>query len=259
MKAVILAGGQGTRLSEETSTRPKPMVEIGGRPILWHIMKHYAHYGFKEFVLCLGYRGEIIKEYFYNYEVYNEDFTVCLGKQKSIQIHDSQSDLDWRVTLVDTGEKTLKGARIKRIEQFIDSDQFMLTYGDGVANIDILRLEEFHRQHGKISTVTGVRPPSLFGELKVRGNQVELFTEKPQTSGGLISGGFFVLSHKIFDYLSAEDECDFERGPLEKLAQEEQLMVYEHRGDWACVDNVRDLQHLNHLWATNQAFWKVWK
>jgi glucose-1-phosphate cytidylyltransferase len=259
MKVVILCGGLGTRLREETEFRPKPMVKIGTKPILWHIMKHYAHYGFKDFVLCLGYRGEIIKEYFYNYEVYNEDFTVCLGKQKSVQIHDSQSDLDWRVTLVDTGEKTLKGARIKRIEQFIDSDQFMLTYGDGVANIDILRLAEFHRQHGKISTVTGVRPPSLFGELKVRGNQVELFTEKPQTSGGLISGGFFVLSRKIFDYLSAEDECDFERGPLEKLAQEEQLMVYEHRGDWACVDNVRDLHHLNHLWATNQAFWKVWK
>jgi glucose-1-phosphate cytidylyltransferase len=259
MKVVILCGGLGTRLREETEFRPKPMVKIGTKPILWHIMKHYAHYGFKDFVLCLGYRGEIIKEYFYNYEVYNEDFTVCLGKQKSIQIHYPQSDLDWRVTLVDTGEKTQKGARIKRIEQYIDSDEFMLTYGDGVADIDICRLAEFHHQHGKISTVTGVRPPSLFGELKVRGNQVELFTEKPQTSGGLISGGFFVLSRKIFDYLSDEDECDFERGPLEKLAQEEQLMVYEHRGDWACVDNVRDLQHLNQLWATNQAFWKVWK
>src|SRR5579864_1559874 len=199
MKVVILCGGLGTRLREETEFRPKPMVKIGTKPILWHIMKHYAHYGFKDFILCLGYRGEIIKEYFYNYEVYNDDFTVCLGKQKSIHIQNPQSDLDWRVTLVDTGEKTLKGARIKRIEHLIDSDQFMLTYGDGVADIDILRLAEFHRQHGKISTVTGVRPPSLFGELKVRGNRVELFTEKPQTSGGLISGGFFVLSRKIFE------------------------------------------------------------
>lgn len=258
MKVVILCGGLGTRLREETEFRPKPMVKIGTKPILWHIMKHYAHYGFKDFILCLGYRGETIKEYFYNYEVYNEDFTVCLGKQKSIHLHDSHSDLDWRVALIDTGEKALKGARLKRIEHLIDSDDFMLTYGDGVANIDIRELAEFHRQHGKISTVTGVHPPSLFGELKIRGSQVELFTEKPQTSSGLISGGFFVLSRRIFDYLSPEDECDFERGPLEKLAQQEQLMVYQHRGDWACVDTYRDLQHLNHLWATNQAFWKVW-
>lgn len=258
MKVVILCGGLGTRLREETEFRPKPMVKIGTKPILWHIMKHYAHFGFKDFVLCLGYRGETIKEYFYNYEVYNEDFTVCLGEKKSIHAHNSHDDLGWRVALIDTGEKTLKGARIKRIEHLIDSDDFMLTYGDGVADIDIGRLVEFHRSHGKISTVTGVHPPSLFGELKVRDSQVELFTEKPQTSSGLISGGFFVMSRRIFDYLSPEDDCDLERGPLEKLAQQKQLMVYEHRGDWACVDTYRDLQHLNHLWATNRAFWKVW-
>lgn len=258
MKVVILCGGLGTRLREETEFRPKPMVKIGAKPILWHIMKHYAHYGFKDFVLCLGYRGETIKEYFYNYEVYNEDFTVCLNEKKSIHVHNSQEDLGWRVALVDTGDKTLKGARIKRIEHLIDSDDFMLTYGDGVSDIDIRRLVDFHREHGKISTVTGVHPPSLFGELKVRGSQVELFTEKPQTSSGLISGGFFVMSRKIFDYLSADDDCDLEHGPLEKLAQQGQLMVYEHRGDWACVDTYRDLQHLNQLWATNRAFWKVW-
>lgn len=258
MKVVILCGGLGTRLREETEFRPKPMVKIGTKPVLWHIMKTYAHYGFKDFVLCLGYKGEIIKEYFYNYEIYNEDFSVCLGERKKIEVHSSNHNLDWRVALIDTGEKALKGARMKKIEHLIDDDNFLLTYGDGVANIDIRRLLAFHREHGKISTVTGVRPPSLFGELQVRGNKVELFAEKPQTSTGLISGGFFVFSRKVFGYLSPEDECDLERGTLERLAREGQLIVYEHQGDWACVDTYRDLQHLNHLWSTNQAFWKVW-
>jgi len=258
MKVVILCGGLGTRLREETEFRPKPMVKIGTKPILWHIMRMYAHYGFKDFVLCLGYKGEIIKEYFFNYEIYNEDFSVCLGERKKIEVHSSNNNLDWRVALVDTGETALKGARIKKIEHLIDQKHFMLTYGDGVANIDIRRLLQFHLEHGKICTVTGVRPPSLFGELQVHGSKVELFAEKPQTSTGLISGGFFVFSRKVFDYLSPEDECDLERGTLERLAQEGQLMVYEHQGDWACVDTYRDLQHLNHLWATNQAFWKIW-
>jgi glucose-1-phosphate cytidylyltransferase len=258
MKVVILCGGQGARLREETEFRPKPMVRIGSKPILWHIMKLYAHYGFKDFVLCLGYKGEIIKEYFYNYELYNNDFTVCLGRPRSVQSHNSHDELNWRVTLMDTGERTLKGARIKRIEHLIEEDHFLLTYGDGVGNVDIGGLVDFHLRHGRIATVTGVRPPSLFGELKVRGSQVELFTEKPQTSSGLISGGFFVLSRKFFDYLSPADDCDLERGPLEKLAQEKQLMVYEHRGEWACVDTYRDLQHLNQLWTNDQAFWKVW-
>jgi glucose-1-phosphate cytidylyltransferase len=258
MKVVILCGGLGTRLREETEFRPKPMVKIGTKPVLWHIMKTYAHYGFKDFVLCLGYKGEIIKEYFYNYEIYNEDLSVCLGERKKIEVYSSNHSLDWRVALIDTGEKALKGARIKKIEHLIDDENFLLTYGDGVANIDIRRLLSFHLEHGKISTVTGVRPPSLFGELQVRGNKVELFAEKPQTSTGLISGGFFVFSRKLFDYLTPEDECDLERGTLEGLAREGQLMVYEHQGDWACVDTYRDLQHLNHLWATNQAFWKVW-
>ncbi len=258
MKVVILCGGLGTRLREETEFRPKPMVKIGTKPILWHIMKLYAHYGFKDFVLCLGYKGEIIKEYFYHYEMYNSDFSIYLGKQKSIEVHNSHNELDWRVALIDTGEKALKGARIKRIEHLIEEEHFLLTYGDGVANLNINQLVEFHLRHGRIGTVTGVRPPSLFGELQVRGDQVELFTEKPQTSSGLISGGFFVFSRKIFDYLSPADDCDFEPGPLEKLAQDGQLMVYEHRGEWACVDTYRDLEHLNHLWSTNRAFWKVW-
>ncbi len=258
MKVVILCGGLGTRMREETEFRPKPMVRLGTRPILWHIMKIYAHYGHKDFVLCLGYRGEVIKEYFYNYELYNSDFVVNLGKNKSIEVYDSNSDLDWRVSLVDTGEKALKGARVKRVEHLIDGDTFMLTYGDGVADIDIDELLAFHEQHAKIGTVTGVRPPSLFGELKVRDRQVELFTEKPQTSSGFISGGFFVFSRGIFDYLSADDDCDLERGPLEQLAHEGELMVYEHRSDWACADTFRDLEHLNHLWATGRAFWKIW-
>jgi glucose-1-phosphate cytidylyltransferase len=259
VKVVILCGGQGARLREETEFRPKPMVRIGTKPILWHIMKLYAHHGFKDFVLCLGYKGEVIKEYFYNYELYNHDFSVCLGKTRKVEIHNSHDQMDWRVTLIDTGEMALKGARVKRIEHLIDGDEFMLTYGDGVGNVDLHRLLEFHKSNGKIATVTGVRPPSLFGELKVKGNQVELFTEKPQTSSGLISGGFFVFSRAIFDYLSPDEDCDLERGPLETLAQERQLMVYEHTGDWACVDTYRDLQHMNHLWSTGQAFWKVWK
>lgn len=259
MKVVILCGGLGTRLREETEFRPKPMVKIGTKPVLWHIMKIYAHFGHKDFVLCLGYRGEVIKEYFYNYEVYNQDFSVTLGERKKVELHSANDKLDWRVSLMDTGEQALKGARIKRIEHLIDSDEFLLTYGDGVADIDIPRLLDFHRKHGRIATVTGVRPPSLFGELQVRGEKVELFAEKPQTSTGLISGGFFVFSKRLFGYLTNHDACDLERGPLERLAQEGQLMVYEHRGDWACVDTYRDLQHLNHLWNTNNAFWKVWE
>jgi glucose-1-phosphate cytidylyltransferase len=259
VKVVILCGGLGTRLREETEFRPKPMVRIGTKPILWHIMMIYAHYGFKDFVLCLGYKGEIIKEYFYNYEIYNENFSVHLGERKRIELLRQNPTPDWTVSLVDTGEQALKGARIKRIEQTIDGDEFMLTYGDGVANIDIPRLLEFHRKHGKIATVTGVRPPSLFGELQVRGDRVELFAEKPQTSSGLISGGFFVFSRRLFDLLTTDDACDLERGPLERLAEEGQLMVYDHRGDWACVDTYRDLQHLNYVWNAREAFWKVWE
>ena len=259
MKVVILCGGLGTRMREETEFRPKPMVRLGTRPILWHIMKTYAHYGFKDFVLCLGYKGEVIKEYFYNYEIYNNDFVVTLGRSKSIEVYDAQDELDWRVTLVDTGESAQKGARVKKVEHLLDGDDFMLTYGDGVAAIDIDDLVAYHRAHGKTGTVTGVRPPSLFGELKVGDDrQVELFTEKPQTSSGLISGGYFVFSPAIFDYLTTDDACDLERGPLEQLAAEGQLKVYELGSDWACADTTRDLEHLNQLWNGGNAFWKVW-
>jgi len=258
MKVVILCGGMGTRLKEETEYRPKPMVEIGGKPILWHIMKIYAHYGFKDFILSLGYKGEMIKEFFYNYEVLVNDFTIQLGNGGNIEVHNNNTETGWRVTLADTGDKALKGARLKRVEQYIDDDQFMLTYGDGIANIDIENLLEFHRNHGKLATVTGINPASQFGELKLKGDQVESFTEKPKNGSGFVNGGFFVFNKGIFDYLSADDSCDLEIGPLEKRAAEGQLMVYKHKGFWACMDTIRDTEYLNKLWNENKAFWKIW-
>ncbi|TAL09715.1 MAG: glucose-1-phosphate cytidylyltransferase [Nitrospirae bacterium] len=236
MKVVILCGGMGTRLPEETAVRPKPMVEIGKRPIIWHIMKTYAHHNFKEFVLCLGYKGEMIKQYF------------AAGVE------------DWSVTPVDTGEHALKGARLKRIQKYIDGDTFMVTYGDGVANVDIKALLAFHKKHGKLATVTGVRPRSAFGEIRFeKDGTVTKFIEKPQFSAETINGGFFVLSTKVFDYLSDNDSCDFEKGPLEKLVADGQLMVRVHDGGWACMDTYRDTLYLNELWDKGQAFWKVWK
>lgn len=258
MQTVILCGGLGTRLREETEFRPKPMVEIGGKPILWHIMKIYAHYGFKDFILCLGYKGEMIKEYFYHYEIFNNDFTVELGDSKNIKVHSNHSEKGWRVTLADTGDKALKGARLKQVEKYADGDRFMLTYGDGVANIDLNSLLAFHNSHGKLATVTGINPASRFGELKVKDDQVESFSEKPRTGLGLISGGFFVFEKGIFDYLSVEDNCDLEIGALEKVAHEEQLMVYKHTGFWACMDTMRDMDYLNKLWNENSAEWKIW-
>lgn len=255
VKVAILCGGLGTRLKEETEYRPKPMVKIGGKPMLWHIMKTYSNYGFKDFVLCLGYKGEMIKEYFYNYEILNNDFTVELGQHKNIEIHDTSDEKGWRITLVDTGERTLKGARLKRIEKYINSDTFMATYGDGVANIDINELFEFHNDHGKIATLTGVMPPSRFGTLSVDGNRVVEFNEKPQASGGLINGGFFVFDKKIFDYLTDDDECDLEIGVLDVLAKDGELTVYRHTGEWACMDTVRDTEYLNNLWSSGKAFW----
>jgi len=259
MKAIILCGGIGTRLKEETEYKPKPMVEIGNRPILWHIMKIFAHYGIKDFVLSLGYKGEMIKEYFYNYEILSNDFTIELGNKKAIEVHSINSERNWRVTLADTGDKALKGARLKRVEKYIDDDQFMMTYGDGVADVDIRDLLEFHQDHGKLATVTGINPASRFGELKIKGNQVESFSEKPQNGAGLINGGFFVFNRGIFDYLSNNDSCDLEVGALEQIAREGQLMVYKHRGFWACMDTIRDMEYLNELWAEGKAFWKVWE
>jgi len=259
MKVVILCGGLGTRLREETEFRPKPMVEIGGKPILWHIMKIYSHYGIKDFVLSLGYKGEMIKEYFYNYEILTNDFTIKLGNKKSIEIHSNNAEKDWRITLADTGDKALKGARLKRVQQYIDDDTFMLTYGDGVADVDINALLAFHNKHGKLATVTGINPASRFGELKIKGNQVESFSEKPRDGDGLINGGFFVFNKGIFDYLSGDENCDLEIGPLEKITSEGQLMVYKHIGTWACMDTIRDMEYLNKLWREGQAAWKVWE
>lgn len=258
MKVIILCGGLGTRLREETEFRPKPMVKIGSKPILWHIMKIYAHYGFKDFILCLGYKGEVIKEYFYNYDILNNDFTTELGNHKNIEIHSTPDEKGWRVTLVDTGPKTLKGARIKKIQKYVDEDTFMLTYGDAVANINLNELLAFHKMHGRIGTVTGVRPPSRFGELVPKNNHVVSFTEKPQVSNGLINGGFFVFNRKIFDYLSDDENCDLEIGPLEKLAKDGELLVYEHKGNWTCMDTYRETEYLNELWHNLKAFWKIW-
>jgi glucose-1-phosphate cytidylyltransferase len=258
-KVVILCGGRGARLREETEIRPKPLVEIGDRPILWHIMKIYAHYGYNDFVLCLGYKGLLIKEYFFHYYVLANDFTVRLNNQREMKFHNQSNEIDWNVTLVDTGINTLKGARIKKIQQYIDSDMFLLTYGDGVADVNINQVIDFHKQHGKIGTLTGVRPPSRFGDLIVERGKVMNFTEKPQASAGLINGGYFVFNRKIFDYLSDDEHCDFEKGALEKLAEDGQLMVYEHKGSWECMDTLRETDHLNELWNTKQAFWKVWE
>lgn len=258
MKAVILCGGMGTRLKEETEYKPKPMVEIGDKPILWHIMKLYAHYGISDFVLSLGYKGEMIKEYFYNYEILSNDFTIELGNKKNIEIHSDNAEKNWRITLADTGDKSLKGARLKRVQQYVDDDTFMMTYGDGITNIDIESLLEFHRNHGKLATVTGINPSSRFGELKIKGDQVEAFSEKPKNGDGLINGGFFVFNRDIFDYLSADENCDLEIGPLEKIASEGQLMVYKHTGFWACMDTIRDMEYLNKLWNENKAEWKLW-
>ena len=259
MKVVILCGGMGTRLKEETEFRPKPMVAIGRRPILWHIMKVYAHYGFTDFILCLGYKGEMIKEYFYNYELLNNDFTIELGDQRLIEIHRKHAEKGWRITLADTGENALKGARLKQIEKYIIEDQFLATYGDGITNVDIRALLKFHNSHGKLATVTGVNQASRFGELRISGHRVEAFREKPLTGSGYINGGFFVFNRGVFDYLSDREDCDLEVGPLEKMAADGQLMVYKHAGFWACMDTIRDRDYLNKLWDENSAEWKIWK
>ncbi len=255
MKVVILCGGAGTRLREETEFRPKSMVKIGTKSILWHIMKHYAHYGFNQFVLCLGYKGEVIKEYFYNYMLHNNDVTVKLGQNRQITIHENNQVEDWEISMVDTGENTLKGARIHKIQRYIDDD-FMVTYGDGVSDINISKLLDFPKKHGEIGTVTGVSPRSSYGQIKQEDGKVCAFIEKPTIEEGLINGGFFVFKKKIFNYLNSNNDCDFEIGPLEQLTKENQLMVYHHQGDWACMDTYRDSVYLNGLWNKGQAFWK---
>ena len=256
MKVVVLCGGLGTRLREETEYRPKPMVEIGGRPILWHIMKLYAHGGFSDFVLCLGYRGNMIKEYFLNYEAMNNDFTICLGPQSKIQFNAVHEEQGFRVTLADTGLSTMTGGRVKRIQKYIGDDTFLLTYGDGVADLDIARLVDFHRSHGKLATVTAVSPSSRFGVLEMNKNRVMSFLEKPRTEG-VASAGFFVFNRKVFDYLGGDD-CTLEREPLERLAREGELMAYKHEGFFFAMDTYREYEYLNQLWSSGQAPWKVW-
>ena len=256
IKTVILCGGMGTRLREETEFKPKPLVEIGGKPILWHIMKIYSYYGFKDFILCLGYKGEMIKDYFLNYEMLNSDFTVELGSKK-ISIHNSHEEHGLKVSLVNTGETTMTGARVKKVGKFVDSKIFMLTYGDGVADINIVKLLEFHKSHGKIGTITGVHPVSRFGELIVNENKVLSFAEKPQSSDGLINGGFFIFNKEFLDYIDEREDCVLEKEPLEKLTADGELMVYKHDGFWQCMDTYRDFILLNNLWKTNPE-WKVW-
>jgi len=259
MKVVILCGGAGTRLREETEFRPKPMVNIGPYPILWHIMKYYSQFGFKEFVLALGYKGDMIKNYFCHYELMNNDVTIELGQPEKTCIHYAHDEAGWKITLADTGEKSLKGARLKKVEKYIVGDTFMMTYGDGIADVDIGKLLAFHKAHGKLATVTGINIASRFGELKIDGYSVETFSEKPQDGKGFINGGFFVFSRKILDYLTTDDLCDLEVGPLERIAGEGQLMVYKHRGFWACMDTLRDMEYLNRLWDNGMARWKIWK
>ncbi len=258
MKVVILCGGKGTRLREETEFRPKPMVEIGGRPILWHIMKSYAHYGFTDYVLCLGYRGNIIKEYFLNYEAMNNDCTVSLGARQAITYHQSHDESGYRVTLADTGQETMTGGRLQRAARYIDDDIFLLTYGDGLCDIDINKLVAFHKSHGKLATVTSVRPASRFGILELDSDDsVMHFSEKPQLDGW-INAGYLVLNRKIFEYLTGDD-CVFEREPLEKLAAEGQLVAYRHEGFFFAMDTYREYQYLNDLWASGAAPWRTWE
>lgn len=256
---VILCGGLGTRLREETEYRPKPMVEIGGRPILWHIMRLYAHYGFKDFILCLGYRGMMIKEYFLNYQPLVSDFTIRLGDPPSVSYLRGAEAVDWSVTLADTGIDTMTGARVKRVAPYIRADRFLLTYGDGVASIDVRALLEFHRAKGKLVTVTGVRPPSRFGEMSVQDGTVVHFDEKPQISEGVVNGGFFVCERGFLDYLSDDEDCVLEHGPLHRVAADGQLAAYEHDGFWQCMDTYREWQLLSRLWESGEAPWKVWR
>jgi len=257
MKVVILCGGLGTRLREETEFRPKPLVDVGGHPILWHIMKLYAHHGFRDFVLCLGYRGNMIKEYFLNYEAMNNDFTICLGKESRIEYNDNHKEQDFRITLAETGLESMTGGRLKRAQKYVPDDCFMVTYGDGVSDVDIGRLIEFHKSHGKLATVTTFRPVSRFGILDINSqHQVQNFIEKPK-SDAWASAGFFVFQRQVFDYLDG-DQCILEHEPLERLAAERQLMAYNHDGTFFAMDTYREFQILNDLWKNGQAPWKVW-
>lgn len=258
MKIVILCGGLGTRLREETEFRPKPLVDVGGRPMLWHIMKLYAHFGFREFVLCLGYRGNMIKEYFLNYEAMNNDFTICLGRESRINYNGEHAEQQFSVMCADTGPNTMTGGRLKRVAKHLPDDCFMVTYGDGVSDVDICKLLSFHRSHGKLATVTTFRPISRFGILDINeSKQVQSFIEKPK-SDAWASAGFFVFQRKVLDYLDG-DTCMLEREPLAQLASEGQLIAYQHDGFFYAMDTYREYQILNDLWNADQAPWKLWQ
>nr|WP_269147562.1 glucose-1-phosphate cytidylyltransferase [Mycobacterium paraintracellulare] len=256
MKAVLLAGGLGTRLSEETTIRPKPMVEIGGRPILWHIMKLYSHHGIHDFIVCCGYKGYVIKEYFANYFLHMSDVTFDMSANK-MEVHRHHAE-PWRVTLVDTGENTLTGGRLKRVEAYIrDDEAFCFTYGDGLSDVNIGASVEFHRQHGRRATVTAVLPPGRYGALECAGDQVTGFVEKPRGDGGLINGGFFVLSPSVLDYIEG-DQTSWEGPPLTRLAADGEMMAFEHSGFWQPMDTLRDKNMLEELWSSGEAPWKCW-
>ena len=257
---MILCGGEGSRLKEETEMRPKPMLEIGDRPILWHIMKLYASHGLKRFILCLGYKGHVIKEYFLNYKTFGSDLKVELGPSGGIEYLTRNGDEDWHVTLTETGQKAMTGTRVARAGRYVDGDLFCLTYGDGLGDIDITALLAFHRAHGKLATVTGVRPPGRFGELRVESDgRAAEFNEKLQTAEGVINGGFFVFQRDFIDkYLSDGDDCVLEREPLQKLARDNELMVYSHKGFWQPMDTFREWRLLNDLWERGKAPWKRW-
>ncbi|CAN7625404.1 glucose-1-phosphate cytidylyltransferase [Pseudoduganella sp. LjRoot289] len=256
MKAVILAGGLGTRLSEETTLKPKPMVEVGGKPILWHILKSYSAHGINDFVICCGYKGYVIKEFFANYFLHTSDVTFDL-QQNSMEVHARHAE-PWRVTLVDTGENTLTGGRLKRVRSHVEHDEaFCFTYGDGVSDVDIGATLKFHREHGKLATMTAVQPPGRFGAIDIDGQRIERFTEKPQGDGNWINGGYFVLSPKVIDRID-DDATVWEKGPLESLAHDGQLDAYQHRGFWQPMDTLRDKVALDELWDSGKAPWKSW-
>jgi glucose-1-phosphate cytidylyltransferase len=256
IKAVILAGGFGTRISEESHLKPKPMIEIGGRPILWHILKSYSHYGINDFVICLGYKGYVVKEYFANYFLHMSDVTFDIARN-TMEVHHRHAE-PWRVTLVDTGPNTMTGGRLRRVRNYIGDQTFCFTYGDGVCDVPIDRLIAFHHQHRKQATVTAIQPPGRYGALNIEGNEVLNFQEKPDGDGAWINGGYFVLEPSVFDHI-ADDSTSWEGGPLQDMAKTGQLMAFEHRGFWQPMDTLRDKNHLEELWSTGIAPWKVWE
>jgi glucose-1-phosphate cytidylyltransferase len=256
MKAVILAGGLGTRISEESHLKPKPMVEIGGRPILWHIMKIYSHYGINDFVICLGYKGYVIKEYFANYFLHMSDVSFDMIENR-MEVHQRNAE-PWRVTLIDTGQDTLTGGRLKRVRDYIGNESFCFTYGDGVADLDVAKLIAFHRSQGKLATLTAIQPPGRYGAVSIANSRVMSFAEKPAGDGAWVNGGFFVLEPKVIDYIE-DDQTSWEGAPLVRLAKNDELRGYEHSGFWQAMDTLRDKNHLEELWQSGRAPWKVWE